>query len=166
MQASFPESFITTKEISSFKFHRQLFSSTSKLWRHFPFPPHKFHPLSVDLERQSRTSRSNNSSLNTTTAKKRVAVWHTSQSTSKSSVALATKVVIARNSISIISAVQRLGESTGPDIGLDENLSTITGVDAISDVEEVRVIDVTCTEADGWCAGVDVGPVAAVVSLA
>jgi len=95
--------------------------------------PYRFN----HLERQSRTSRSNNSCLNTTTSKKGVAIRYTSQSTSKSSVAFASKIIVTGNGISVVSAVQRLGKSTGPDIGLDENLSTITGVDAVSDVEEV-----------------------------
>jgi hypothetical protein len=43
---------------------------------------------------------------------------------------------------------------------LNENLSTVTGVNAISNVEEVRVVDVAGTESDGGGTGVDVVPVA------
>jgi hypothetical protein len=43
-------------------------------------------------------------------------------------------------------------------------LSAVTGVDTVGNVQEDRVVEVTSPKADGRCTGVDVVPVAGIVS--
>lgn len=65
------------------------------------------------------------------------------------------EVVIDRDGESAIGAVERL-LGVLPGVGLDEDVGSLAGVDAVRDAQKVVVIYVTGSEAEGWAAGVDV----------
>lgn len=92
-------------------------------------------------------------------SQKRVAVWNAGQGTCKSRVGTTSEVVISGNSVAGVGTVKWL-VGANKDVGLDENLSTITGVDSVVDSAEVAVVEVASAESNGWCTGVNVEPVA------
>lgn len=114
------------------------------------------------LEAQGLTSSTDNGALDTSGSNKSVGVGHSGQSACLSSVRSITEVIVSGNSIAVIGGVEGLaGFNEG--VGLDKNLGTVTGVDAIADGIEVAVVDVACAEADRWGARVDVVPVVVVL---
>lgn len=110
------------------------------------------------LKSKSLTGSTDNTGLDRRGAEKSVFVWNTGQGTLLSLVAAVTKIVVIGNSISVISAVKGL-LVIAPDVRLNENLGTVTGVDAIGDGFEVGVVDVSGTKTERWSTGVDVEPV-------
>lgn len=68
------------------------------------------------------------------------------------------KVVARGIGVTSISAVKRIGASTLPDVVLNQELSTVTGVDTIGHVEVVVVVDMSGTEAEGRTTRVEVLP--------
>ena len=114
------------------------------------------------LELEGVTGSANNGSLDLGATKSGVGVRNLGKSASRSLVLLTTKVVVLDNSVTLVIRVERGNRLLGldEDIGLDENLSTITSVDSgREDVLVVVVEDVAGTEADGRKTGRDVGEV-------
>jgi hypothetical protein len=104
------------------------------------------------LELKSVTSSANNGSLDLGATKSSVRVRNLGQSTSGSSVLLTTKVIVLGNGVTLIVRVERSKRllSLDEDVGLNESLSTVTGVDSgRQDILKVVVEDVAGTEADG-----------------
>jgi hypothetical protein len=95
-------------------------------------------------------------------AKLGVAVWHSLEGTGQSSVAGSSEVVVDRDGISRVRRVKSLGGSN-ENVRLNKDLSAITGIDSIRNGIEVGVEEVAGTEADGWCAGVNVVPVVVIL---
>jgi hypothetical protein len=84
------------------------------------------------LELKSVTSSANNGSLDLGATKSSVRVRNLGQSTSGSSVLLTTKVIVLGNGVTLIVRVERSKRllSLDEDVGLNESLSTVTGVDS------------------------------------
>jgi hypothetical protein len=107
------------------------------------------------LKVKSGASRTDNSGLDVCASEESVRVWHAGQGTRLSCVRAVTEVVIVGNGVSVVGAVKSLA-GTDEHIGLDKELSTITGVDTIGDSVVVAVVDVTSSEAEGWATRVEV----------
>lgn len=97
------------------------------------------------LERQSLARSTNDSGLNTTTSKRRVRIRHSFQSPDFSRVTLTTKVIVISNRVSGIRAIKWLFTSS-PDIGLHEDLSSLSCIDAIADSVVVVIEEMTSSE--------------------
>lgn len=114
------------------------------------------------LEAQGLTSSTDNSALDASGSNKSVGVGDGGQSACLGSVRSTTEVIVSGNSIAGIGGVEGLAGSN-ESVGLNKDLGTVTGVDAVVDGIEVAVVDVTCAEADRWGARVDVVPVVVVL---
>jgi hypothetical protein len=98
-------------------------------------------------------------------AQQSVAVWHGLEGAGESGVAATVEDVVRGDGVAGVGAVEGVAGGAGPLVGLHEDLGAVAGVDAVVDVEEEGVVDVPRAEADGWCARVDVVPVAGGFSL-
>lgn len=114
------------------------------------------------LKAEGVTCDANNSGLNLGRSKLGIAIRKSIKGSSKSSIGRSTKVIINTDSITSIRAIQRLAGSR-PCSALNKDLSSITCVDTIGNVQEVAVKDVAGTKAEGWGTGVDVAPVVVIV---
>lgn len=110
------------------------------------------------LEGESCTSNTNNGSLDVAAAKESVAVRNSLESSGKGGVGRTSEVIVSGVSIASIGGVERVGD-TREYIRLNEELSAITGVDAVVGVQEVAVDDMAGSEAVRWRTRVDVVPV-------
>jgi hypothetical protein len=111
------------------------------------------------LELKSVTSSANNGSLDLGATKSSVRVRNLGQSTSGSSVLLTTKVIVLGNGVALVVRVERGKRllSLDKDVGLNESLSTVTGVNGGGqDFLEIVVENVAGTEANGRETGRDV----------
>jgi len=87
-----------------------------------------------------------------------VRVWNRGESALESCItAVASSIVVAVcYCVSVVGAVESFVTGTSPDVVLDEELSSVTGVDAIAHILVVVVEDVASTEAEGRTARVEV----------
>lgn len=87
------------------------------------------------LEAQGLTSGCRNRAHDIFTAKQSVVVVRDgSQGTFQSGILSISKVVVVGDSVSVVGAVEGLGE-TGEDIRLHQHLSTVTSVDSVTAVQ-------------------------------
>lgn len=118
--------------------------------------------LVIGLEAQGLASPTDDAALDFARSKQRVVIGHRFQASCVGGVLAITEVVAICHRIPGVCRVQRLA-AAHECVRLDEDLGSITSVDPVVDILKVAVVDVPCTEADGWRSRVDVVPVVVVL---
>ena len=119
--------------------------------------------LGSRLERQGGTSTSENDRSDVCSGGEGIRVRNGAEGSNKSGVSSSAEVVTPREGVTGIGRVKGIAD-TGEDVVLDEQLSTVTGVDTVVGVEVVVVEDVAGTETERGHTRVEVVPVVVVVA--